>query len=184
MKVLTPFVKLGIQSLHDDFQLLHFMLVHLLFQLIYGVDVSENLASNAIQACKPDEALHEGGSGVRTVGVFVLKVRRKIFVVKRQRKLSVDVHIIDSEWSSQLDCQHPVQTIDTPPDERSHDNSISTSGAKRNAGVDRWAALTRLSFSSPCLSETSPMAVRTDEGRDLELCVLLGRRGAMPEAND
>ena len=66
--------------------------------------MSENLAGNAIQTCKPDEALHEGGSGVRPVGVFVFKVRRKIFVIERQRKLGVDVHIIDSEWSSQLDC--------------------------------------------------------------------------------
>ena len=182
MKVLTPFVKLGIQSLHDDFQLLHFMLVHLFFQFIYGVDVSENLASNAIQACKPDEALHEGGSGVRTVSVFVLKVRRKIFVIERQWELGVDVHIIDSEWSSQLDCQHPVQTIDTPPDVRSQEKSISTNGAKGNVGG--WGALTRLSFLFPCLPETSTMVVRTGAGRDLELFVPLGRREAMPEASD
>jgi hypothetical protein len=100
--------------------------------------MSENLASNAIQACEPDEALHERGSGVCTVSVFVLKVRRKIFVVKGQRKLGVDVHIIDSEWSSQLNCQHPVQPVDTPPEQEAARNLSARVGPREMPGVDRW----------------------------------------------
>jgi len=64
--------------------------------------MSENPASNAIQAREPDETLHERRLGDCTVGEFVIKVRGKVFVVKWQGQLGVDVHIVDSERSSQL----------------------------------------------------------------------------------
>lgn len=65
--------------------------------------MSENLAGDAIQASEPDEALHERRLSDRTVGEFVIKVYREVFVVKWQRQLGVDVHVVDSEWPSQLD---------------------------------------------------------------------------------
>jgi hypothetical protein len=113
-KVVAPLCQLVIQGLDKPLDVSFTFGLQMVPAVLECIYLSEYAAANFVEFDQGYRTSHQGWlplSHRRTREVFW-----KVFIINFNRKFDVAVGVIDTQWPTQSEGEHAVQSVHTPPD--------------------------------------------------------------------